>query len=385
MADDATTESNGALPPKLDLRKSGILKSVPPAGTPVTPSVPTESEAPPMAPAAVLNPIFTPVAPVAAVTPVAAQRPATVVPASGPVGMLPTRPSGAPVPGTGAQPAWKPKPAGITGAKPVGLPVPGNPARSGPAGAMRPVSVPATSVSATTAEVAEQPATAVTPPKSASKKETSRIPLDAAKPRVEKSFSSVGLEPPTTVRISKPGETAQITGLPKPDDVAAAEKRKTSRISLEAVLNETPADSASGGTKTIRLKRPGEAPTAKVGGAKSAGEQGAGGETASPTQRKTVLVKRPQESASSRKLTVARTGEEGGASSASGGASDNLSMPVRGPHWIFGVLSIAAALVMCVVIYLFAAQAIGPNSSMTQYSSLPTGPNLAWPGKIAFR
>ncbi|MCE9616650.1 MAG: hypothetical protein K8T26_20440 [Lentisphaerae bacterium] len=222
-----------------------------------------------------------------------------------------------------------------------------------------------------------------------SKKDTSKIPLDAAKPRLDKvSPVATGEAPagesPSTVRMSRPGDTAQIGGVPNPSDSSSAEKRKTSRISLDSVLSES-AGGESSGPKTIRLKRPGEGPAARVGGASP--EAGDGDDRseggAAPTQRKTVVVKRTQESASARKLSVARpSGDEAAP------AGDKLTAgpisPVNEPSGVFGAVAIAASLVLCVVIYLFASQAIGPNSSMLQYSSWTGGPNLAWPGKTAW-
>jgi hypothetical protein len=226
------------------------------------------------------------------------------------------------------------------------------------------------------------------------KKDTAKIPLESAKPRVEaaapvalaSAAPAPGGEPPAALRITKPGDTAQITSLPKPSDVAAsAEKRKTSRISLDAVLGESAAGPEASGPKTIRLKRPGEAPTVKVGAAPKP-EPAAGAAEPPPaagqTQRKTVVVRRPQASAASRKLSVARP--TGAAPSEAPGVALEPAEPPKSPHWFFGLTAIAATLVLCVVIWMFAAQAIGPNSSMLQYSNWPTGPDLAWPGKTAW-
>lgn len=302
MEDDDSTNSGNTLPPKLDLRKSGILKpATPAAGTPVAPGA--------IAPA----PAVASAAPVAAQPVAGAPRP--IIP--------------------GAQPAWKPKPV-----------------------------MPAAAV----ASVAQ--------PQPTPKKDTSRIPLEAAKPRVEKAIPVAGMEAPSTVKISKPGDTVQITGLPKPDDVEAAEKRKTSRISLDAVLNDSTREADTSGPKTIRLKRPGEAPTVKAGAA--GGDESEKG--ASQTQRKTIVVKRQQSTAAGQKISVARAG--GGKAAADGAPSDMPVMSVPAPHGIFGFFAVAATLVLGVVVYMFAAQAIGPNSCMTQYSVWTEGPNLSWPGKI---
>lgn len=196
-------------------------------------------------------------------------------------------------------------------------------------------------------------------------------------PRVEKAIPVAGGEPQSTVKISKPGNTAQITGLPKPEDVAAAEKRKTSRISLDAALSDS-APEAEASTKTIRLKRPGEAPTVRAGAPSVAESDGA----ASQTQRKTVIVKRQLSTAAGRKLSVARASDE--EVNAAFAANAAMVVEIR-PHGFFGFAAVAATLVLCVLIYVFAAQALGPNSCMTQYSIWTDGPNLSWPNKIQWK
>jgi hypothetical protein len=221
------------------------------------------------------------------------------------------------------------------------------------------------------------------PPQPTSKKETSRIPLDAARSRVDTpepgAAKPAGLTPVSTVRISKPGETAQIPHTPMPVETSSAEKRKTSRISLEAVLGEAGAEERAG-PPTIRLKRPGEpsGPTAKtVKGAAAAGKEDS---SQTPTQRKTVVIRRGAGGAGPRRLSVARAAATG---ETAGEAEAELFAAEPQPHWIFGVLSIAAMLTIGVLIYVFCAEAIGPNSSQMQYSWWKEGPNLAWPGKIS--
>jgi hypothetical protein len=51
-------------------------------------------------------------------------------------------------------------------------------------------------------------------------------------------------------------------------------------------------------------------------------------------------------------------------------------------HWTFvtaAAASIVAALVLTLVL---AAQACGPNASLTEFSSWRTGPDVPWPGTI---
>ena len=95
---------------------------------------------------------------------------------------------------------------------------------------------------------------------------------------------------------------------------------------MEAVLSDTANESEEGGgPKTIKLKRPSEVPTAKVS-APSAPAPSAAPEAeavtatgGSPTQKKTVIVKRPPATAAGRKLTFARPQEQDGEASTSAG------------------------------------------------------------------
>jgi hypothetical protein len=52
------------------------------------------------------------------------------------------------------------------------------------------------------------------------------------------------------------------------------------------------------------------------------------------------------------------------------------------PGPVFALLALAAVAVLCVLVYVLAAQVIGPNDSLTGLSSYPDGPRLAWPGRI---
>jgi hypothetical protein len=47
------------------------------------------------------------------------------------------------------------------------------------------------------------------------------------------------------------------------------------------------------------------------------------------------------------------------------------------------LLTVAAVVVVGVVIYLFSSQAFGRNISLTQLSYWPTGPDLSWPGRLS--
>lgn len=221
----------------------------------------------------------------------------------------------------------------------------------------------------------------------APKKQTTRIPLEAATPPAPG-------EMPKTIRL-KPAAFAPTVKVPPPPTVvptpplsaltaaeAAAEKRKTSRISLEAAL--TP--EAGEGPKTIRLKKPAEAGALKVSEApkkqttpiaKPAEEEPAAeAEPADATRRKTIRVKRPIGTRGIEMgAEIARPGEEPAAGGFAPAGEDR-------PHWFFLASAIAASLVACVLIYNLCAQAFGPNVSLTQLSYGAPSMDLPWPGKI---
>jgi len=188
----------------------------------------------------------------------------------------------------------------------------------------------------------------------AAKRETSRIPLDAAKPAAGDGPSTIRIKPaaaPATIRVG--GADAVEAG---------AAKRTTSRISLESVLGaEGAKPGAEGGPRTIRLKRPGTPA--------SAGEGAEMGGT--PTIKRTVRVKRAVET---EKPTVARTAPEDMALELAG--AEDVVNPT------FPIMGIVAVLVVGVLIYVLMAQVFGPDSSMTQLSYGWRDADMSWPGKI---
>lgn len=244
------------------------------------------------------------------------------------------------------------------------------------------------------------------------KRETSRIPLELAKP----SMGAPGRPPagPSTIRV-KPvvirqtvdlaqampdaaGSTAEIV----PPVSSESGKRKTSRISLESVLSGQPSSAsqtaeitppeADDEPRTIRIKRSGDRPAATAAQpaapiapgqtarlelppdtpAVAPGEAG----TQTPTRKKTIKVRRP-----------GMEGEEEGAPAAAAApAVARAERPAETaedvPHVTFGVFAVIAMLVAAVVIYLLMAQAFGPNLSLTQLSYGWPECNLGWPGKI---
>jgi hypothetical protein len=213
----------------------------------------------------------------------------------------------------------------------------------------------------------------------AMKRETSRIPLEAAK---APAGSGGG---PTTIRI-KPAvskATVELKPIPGAEGGGAASdsdanKRKTSRISLESAMvsqqqgaeSETEGD----GPRTIRLKRPVEPITRSqrpVTDAPAAAAEGEGSESA--TRKKTVKLRRmgaPEGSAEeASKMEVARAPE--------------LESPrADSIHWIFGVLAVAAMLVAAVAVYVCLSQLTGGNLCLTQLSVFWPGADLPWINKI---
>jgi hypothetical protein len=231
----------------------------------------------------------------------------------------------------------------------------------------------------------------------AAKRETSRIPLDLAKPAL--GAPGRPLPGPTTIRV-KPVVVRQTVDLaqavpdgagnaaPTPPPVSPESgKRKTSRISLESVLSSQPGSAsqtaeitppeADDEPRTIRIKRSAERPTAvttPVSAPISPGQTArlelppdtpaaAPGTTGSPTptRKKTIRMRRPG---------MEDGAEEGVSSTASAVARPE---PVAQktddvPHFTFGILAVVSVLVMAVLLWVLMAQAFGRDISLTQLS-----------------
>ena len=207
-----------------------------------------------------------------------------------------------------------------------------------------------------------------------SKKETTKIPLaDTAAPAPSSE--------PRTIRLradaSRPPAMAPAPAGQSPATPdGGAEKRRTAKISLEAALGPSPVDAP----RTIRLKKPSEAGTVRVGDSSkpkrdtapiTAAEPAAASAEPADTRKKTIKIRRP--GAAPGVVVV----EEGGTEVEVAGVGG-----VDRPHWVFLVSSIAATLVTCVLTYCLTAQVCGPNSSLTQLSYGAPSLNLPWPGKI---
>ncbi len=208
----------------------------------------------------------------------------------------------------------------------------------------------------------------------AAKKETSRIPLELAAPSKPGISEGKPTEPPKTIRIKPAAAPTAIKiggpagGIKPAAPVITAtgdEKRKTSRISLEAAFAEEAAKPGEG-PKTIKLKRPTEAATIKVGPRPAAAVDG---ETLSktarldlppaedieegptPTKRKTIKIKKPGVAGTDEgpaPVTIARAELSAEAAPA---AEDETS-------WVFPALSFVAIIVMVVLIYIILASGL---------------------------
>lgn len=236
-------------------------------------------------------------------------------------------------------------------------------------------------------------------PPAEKKRETSKISLDAAVPPND-GTKTIRLKPADSggAKVPKPGI---ITQTPQAKASPVSEKRKTSRISLEAALApEAPADGDA--PKTIRLKKPSEAATVRVGQSAPATKSDTTpvdkaelsktsqiqAEEAKPvTRRRTIRVKRPT---GKRSVDVGDQPADAPEAPAAepGEAPVVAAMPAAPvetkdePNGFFVFSAVAAVLIVCVTIYMFAAQAFGPNSSLTRLSYGAPELDLAWPGKL---
>ena len=242
----------------------------------------------------------------------------------------------------------------------------------------------------------------------ASKKETSRIPLEIAMPTDKGGIGFFSGEPakipgirptavPVTIKLGKPQTLSSVPVSSQVAPVSSDEKRETSRISLEAILGqEKNFEKSKHAPKTIRLKRPTEPSTVKVlqrpdimkmvdetvavqdpsktSILNEAVVEPAEGQT--PTKRKTIRIRQPEKRPTVGSVTMARVKPEEGVVAAVTGAV------VDEPGLFFPLAVTAAILIVCVMIYVLMAQALGPNTSLTQLSYGAPDLDFAWPGKI---
>ena len=287
----------------------------------------------------------------------------------------------------------------------VKIPTPAAPAAApaAPAPAAAPAAAPAPAAPIPPTIKAEPPV---------AKSSTTRIPLPEG-----------GVDGGATVQI-KPAAAPAAPAAPTIDIQAA--KSKTSRISLDSALGGIPgAAPVAGAPKTIRLKRPGEVsapaapaaplpvatpisaaaahqtsrlPTSKLATAKLSDVAAAAAiepaaEEAPLTRRKTIKVRRPG-AAGGPHISVNAAPDAGanGEAPAAEGATDD-SQPWTAPqgafkpvvaadtaHWTFIVAACLSIIVTLATIVVLASQAFGPNTSLTEFSSWPTGPDISLSG-----
>ena len=238
-------------------------------------------------------------------------------------------------------------------------------------------------------ELAETPTAATVP---ANKTKTARISLDqvTAEPGATQTapVSGVGVAS-KTIRLA-PAMTGQVlistmpsVGKALSGMISEESKSQTSRISLESVMAEMAGKPQDSPPKTIKVKRPVLTTTPKVAGLSTesqtevsppaaivppqpAGELISKSQTArvdivpeaveaQQTQKKTIKIRRADGGAGdikpvSRSVSIARA--EGESTEAAKNGAD-----VPAPHGIFIAMAAAAALVLCFMLYVLAAQA----------------------------
>lgn len=217
------------------------------------------------------------------------------------------------------------------------------------------------------------------------KKKTARIALDqvTAEAGAPAAVSNVGIAS-KTIRLA-PAMTGQVSVVPLPPVgkaltgilVSDDAKRKTSRISLDAVLPQLEAAGATGGDagpKTIRIKRPGmaaasslpaislESPPPAVAPDVNLKSQTARVEIppepvaaeGQQTQKKTIKIRRAdgggaEIKAAPRSIGIARNESE---------TAVPIQAKVTQPHLAFVLIAAAAVVMMCVLLYVLMAQAV---------------------------
>jgi hypothetical protein len=245
-------------------------------------------------------------------------------------------------------------------------------------------------------ELAETPTVATVP---SNKAKTARISLDqvTAEPGATQAASVSGVGVASKMIRLAPAMTGQVLISPMPSVGKALSgmifeepKSQTSRISLEAAMAETGAKRQDSAPKTIKVKRPMLTTTPKVAGlsVEAQSEIPSSAATAQPppagellsksqtarvdiipeaaepqqTQKKTIKIRRADGGAGdikpvSRSMSIARAEGESAEAPRTGAE-------VSAPHGIFIAIAAAAALVLCFMLYVLAAQ---------------TNPALGWP------
>lgn len=213
------------------------------------------------------------------------------------------------------------------------------------------------------------------------------VAVKPAKPAADETPKPVAPKPdaaspdkgPSTIRLKKPTSSKPVKKPAKPDGIT-----KTARITLDdddAVEPDKTAETAAaaaaptGGPKTIRIKRPDEAATAKKVTAPTMKVRRAGAaegdeDEAPVTQRKTIGVKRRTEGSSERSSRLAEQEEilMKGRGKSSDGSATPASPEKRA--WAWCLLSIAAAIVIGFVIWMFCVQLIPKHEKMNWWGRI---------------
>ncbi len=255
-----------------------------------------------------------------------------------------------------------------------------------------PTASPAAGIPTALSQTAPVPQGIAVPHSEVLKKITSRISVSSATAPIP-----AVTVPPAATPVVAPAEAVAATPLSSAVSAQAA-KKMTSRISLDSAMGgqgDTKTTEIPEQPKTIRLKRPTEAPSAApsvpsfsaVSSAVPAGDTPAGqaeddGEN-SPTRRRTIKVKRPGASVSAPKINL--DGVEGGGdnlqnlASFTGGAVVSTESKVNP---IFVVAALAALLATSLLCWTLASQAFGARGAAGNFST-PKGPVISPPPGLA--
>ena len=226
------------------------------------------------------------------------------------------------------------------------------------------------------------------PERSAPKSSTSRIDLNEAKPPPDE---TAAVSKDSTVRVDLTAVMAR-AGVASPeakkkdeDDGDAADSGSTARIAVAEAAAAAPPSSTP--PRTVRLKRPSDMPKTvsvprpdappktvmlKKPGAESDGKESTSRiavpdgaiDSAPPSSRKTIRIKRSSAPSSAKTLTIARPARTA-APTLPGSADETLrelEAEIRDePGTAFGIVAIAALLVLGVLVYVLAAQTVAPD------------------------
>lgn len=202
----------------------------------------------------------------------------------------------------------------------------------------------------------------------ASKGKTSRISLDSAMDNT----AATGVSPAPVGKL-----TSHI-----PDITSSAPKSSTVKISVPAEEVNTQQVTRK---RTLRVKAP--ARTIPQPGAAAAATPDSEAKT---VVRKSISIKKPEAVAPANSSAPAAEGgidHIPGIEDESIMAFGNNNKPVKAEkvNPLFVVFSALSIVSILIIIFMFLAQCSGPDRSLTQYSSMPGGPEFGFPGKVQIR